>query len=45
MRNKLFIVIIGICAFSMITFAFSADLRLPRKESFLAAARPAGRSR
>ncbi|MEA1949089.1 MAG: TAXI family TRAP transporter solute-binding subunit [Thermodesulfobacteriota bacterium] len=25
MRNKLFIVIIGICAFSMITFGFSAD--------------------
>ena len=25
MRHKLFTLIIGICAFSMITFAFSAD--------------------
>ena len=41
MRNKLFTLIIGICAFSMITFAFSAD-SFARKKRIIFGGGPAG---
>jgi len=41
MRNKLFTIIIGICAFSMITFAFSAD-SFARKKRVIFGGGPAG---
>ncbi len=41
MRNKLFTLIIGVCAFSMITFAFSAD-SFARKKRIIFGGGPAG---
>ena len=41
MRNKFFTIIIGICAFSMITFAFSAD-SFARKKRIVFGGGPAG---